>query len=59
MIFSIFYQSQLAVAKEITGSHAVFTRNRFRIRRDHILEDAYSQLSTLSEEDLKAAVIII
>lgn len=39
------------------GSHAVLTRNRFRIRRDHILEDAFSQLNALSEEDLRGSVI--
>ncbi|XP_074348317.1 E3 ubiquitin-protein ligase UPL6 isoform X2 [Apium graveolens] len=50
------FTSQLAAAKETSSSHAVFTRNRFRIRRDHILEDAFSQLSSLSEEDLKAPI---
>ncbi|XP_057471946.1 uncharacterized protein LOC130760578 [Actinidia eriantha] len=30
-----------------------YHKNQFRIRRDHILEDAFSQLSVLSEEDLR------
>lgn len=45
--------------KERHGSHAAFARTRFRIRRDHILEDAFNQLSTLSEEDLRGLVMII
>lgn len=51
------YQSQLAAVRQRHGSHAIFARNRFRIRRDHILEDAYSQMSALSEEDLRGAVM--
>ncbi|RVW71614.1 E3 ubiquitin-protein ligase UPL6 [Vitis vinifera] len=35
-----------------------FTRNRFRIRRDHILEDAFNQLSVLSEDDLRGLIRI-
>ncbi|KAJ0092761.1 hypothetical protein Patl1_24814 [Pistacia atlantica] len=50
------FHSQLAAVRQRHGSHGVFTRNRFRIRRDHILEDAYSQMSALSEEDLQGAV---
>lgn len=50
------YQSQLAAARLRHGSQAVFTRNRFRIRRDHILEDAYNQMSQLSEDDLRGLV---
>ncbi|KAL7178360.1 hypothetical protein ACSBR2_031501 [Camellia fascicularis] len=50
------FTSQLAAARQRHGPHAVFTRNRFRIRRDHILEDAFSQLSALSKEDLRGPI---
>ncbi|KAJ4721951.1 E3 ubiquitin-protein ligase UPL6-like protein [Melia azedarach] len=50
------FHSQLAAVRQRHGSHGVFSRNRFRIRRDHILEDAYSQMSALSEEDLRGAI---
>jgi hypothetical protein len=53
----LFHQSQLAAARQRQGSQAVFTRNRFRIRRDHILEDAYNQMSQLSEDDLRGLVM--
>ena len=55
--FEFVYQTQLTVVRERHGSHAVFTRNRFRIRRDHILEDAFNQLSALSEQDLRGLVL--
>ena len=35
----------------------MFAGNRFRIRRDHILDDAYNQMSALSEDDLRGPVI--
>ncbi|XP_059631989.1 E3 ubiquitin-protein ligase UPL6 isoform X2 [Cornus florida] len=50
------FTSQLAAVKQRHGSNSVFTRNRFRIRRDHILEDAFDQLSALSEEDLRGPI---
>ncbi|KAL9240764.1 hypothetical protein vseg_014947 [Gypsophila vaccaria] len=50
------FASQLATARKRDGSHGVFTRNRLKIRRDHILEDAFTQLSTLSEEDLRGSI---
>ncbi|CAI8590282.1 unnamed protein product [Vicia faba] len=50
------FTSQLASARQRHGSQAVFTRNRFRIRRDHILEDAYNQMSQLSEDDLRGLI---
>ncbi|KAH9621963.1 hypothetical protein KSS87_001747 [Heliosperma pusillum] len=50
------FASQLAIARKRDNSHGVFTRNRLKIRRDHILEDAFDQLSTLSEEDLKGSI---
>ncbi|RZB64499.1 E3 ubiquitin-protein ligase UPL6 isoform B [Glycine soja] len=48
--------SQLAAARQRHGSQAVYTRNRFRIRRNHILEDAYNQMSQLSEDDLRGLI---
>ncbi|TKY72456.1 E3 ubiquitin-protein ligase UPL6 [Spatholobus suberectus] len=50
------FTSQLAAARQRHGSQAVFTRNRFRIRRNHILEDAYNQMSQLSEDDLRGLI---
>ncbi|XP_058212295.1 E3 ubiquitin-protein ligase UPL6 isoform X2 [Rhododendron vialii] len=50
------FASQLAAVRQRDGSHAGLTRNRFRIRRDHILEDAFSQLNALSEEDLRGPI---
>ncbi|TYH50599.1 hypothetical protein ES332_D10G217500v1 [Gossypium tomentosum] len=50
------FTSQLASVRQRHGAHGVFTRNRFRIRRDHILEDAYNQMSQLSEEDLRGLI---
>lgn len=49
-------QTQLATARQSHGSQGIFARNRFRIRRDHILEDAYNQMSALSEDDLRGSV---
>jgi hypothetical protein len=56
IFFQSIYQSQLTAVRQRHGSHSVFTRNRFRIRRDHILEDAYNQMSALSEDDLRGVV---
>ncbi|MBA0830964.1 hypothetical protein Goarm_015457, partial [Gossypium armourianum] len=50
------FTSQLASVRHRQEAHGVFTRNRFRIRRDHILEDAYNQMSALSEEDLRGLI---
>ncbi|KAL9265466.1 E3 ubiquitin-protein ligase UPL6-like protein [Drosera capensis] len=51
------FTSQLAAARQRDGAHsAVFGRNRFRIRRDHILEDAFNQLNALSDEDLRGVM---
>ncbi|GKV52758.1 hypothetical protein SLEP1_g59326 [Rubroshorea leprosula] len=50
------FTSQLAAVRKRHGAHGVSARNRFRIRRDHILEDAYSQMSALSEEDLRGLI---
>ncbi|KAK6913647.1 HECT domain [Dillenia turbinata] len=50
------FTAQLAAARHRDGTNTVFTRNRFRIRRDHTLEDAFNQLSTLSEDDLRGLI---
>ncbi|XAR49722.1 Ubiquitin--protein ligase [Bertholletia excelsa] len=50
------FTCQLAAARQKHGSNSVFTRNRLRIRRDHILEDAFNQLNALSEEDLRGPI---
>ncbi|XP_076930594.1 E3 ubiquitin-protein ligase UPL6-like [Bidens hawaiensis] len=50
------FTSQLAAIKERPGSHSLFNRTTFKIRRDRILEDAFSQLSTLSVEDLRGVI---
>lgn len=50
------FASQLAAARKRDGSHAVFTRNRLKIRRDHILEDAFNQLSALSDDNLRGPI---
>ncbi|KAL7104754.1 hypothetical protein ACP275_07G002200 [Erythranthe tilingii] len=52
------FNSQLATKKETNGAHVIFTRHRFKIRRDHILEDAFSQLNALAEEDLRGMIRI-
>ncbi|ESQ48207.1 hypothetical protein EUTSA_v10019984mg [Eutrema salsugineum] len=50
------FTTQLATARQSHGSQGIFARNRFRIRRDHILEDAYNQMSALSEDDLRGSI---
>ncbi|XP_047166251.1 E3 ubiquitin-protein ligase UPL6-like isoform X3 [Vigna umbellata] len=50
------YSSQLAAVKQRHGSQAVFSRNRFRIKRDRILEDAYNQMSQLTENSLRGLI---
>ncbi|XP_058077263.1 E3 ubiquitin-protein ligase UPL6 isoform X2 [Magnolia sinica] len=50
------FTSQLAAARQRNGHNAAFTRHRFRIRRDHIFEDAFNQISVLSEEDLRGMI---
>ncbi|XWS38900.1 hypothetical protein CRYUN_Cryun18bG0002900 [Craigia yunnanensis] len=50
------FTSQLAPVRQRQGAHGVFTRNRFKIQRDNILEDAYNQMSALSEDDLRGLI---
>ncbi|KAF8095457.1 hypothetical protein N665_0332s0039 [Sinapis alba] len=50
------FTTQLAMARQSHGSEELFARNRFRIRRDHILDDAYNQMSALSEDGLRGSI---
>lgn len=50
------FTSQLANSKQSTTSHSALTRHRFKIRRSRLLEDAFDQLSLLSQEDLKGPI---
>ncbi|XP_022547176.1 E3 ubiquitin-protein ligase UPL6 isoform X2 [Brassica napus] len=50
------FTTQLATARQSHGSEEIFAGNRFRIRRDHILDDAYNQMSALSEDDLRGPI---
>ncbi|KAK7388042.1 hypothetical protein VNO78_22844 [Psophocarpus tetragonolobus] len=50
------FSSQLAAVRQRHGSQAVFSRNRFRIKRDRILEDAYNQMSQLTEDSLRGLI---
>lgn len=56
IIYLLFHQSQLAAVRQRHGPQAVFSRNRFRIKRDRILEDAYNQMSQLTEDSLRGSV---
>ncbi|KAL2960389.1 hypothetical protein AAZX31_17G036600 [Glycine max] len=50
------FSSQLAAVRQRHGPQAVFSRNRFRIQRDRILEDAYNQMSQLTEDSLRGSI---
>ncbi|KAG4401279.1 hypothetical protein GLYMA_07G235800v4 [Glycine max] len=50
------FSSQLAAVRQRHGPQAVFSRNRFRIKRDRILEDAYNQMSQLTEDSLRGSI---
>jgi ubiquitin-protein ligase E3 C len=49
------FTSQLSSSRQ-SASHSGLTRHRFKIRRNRLLEDAFDQLSLLSEEDLKGPI---
>ncbi|KAK3137442.1 hypothetical protein QOZ80_5BG0452280 [Eleusine coracana subsp. coracana] len=49
------FTSQLANSRQSTA-HSSLTRHRLKIRRSRLLEDAFDQLSLLSEEDLKGPI---
>lgn len=51
------YQSQLGAARDRGLHHIAYARNRLRVRRDRILEDAFNQLNVLAEEELRGPVI--
>ncbi|KAL3652053.1 hypothetical protein CASFOL_001734 [Castilleja foliolosa] len=42
---------------EGSDAHAIFTRNKIKIRRDHTFEAASSQLNALAEEDPRGVMI--
>lgn len=50
------FTSQLEASRQAIGSHPAITRHRFKIRRNRILEDAFNQLSVMSEEDLRGSI---
>ncbi|KAF6175464.1 hypothetical protein GIB67_021954 [Kingdonia uniflora] len=50
------FTSYLTSARQRNWAHVPFNRNRFRIRRDRIFEDAFNQLSALSEEELRGLI---
>lgn len=52
------FTSQLAASRRRNGAPPALPRHRFKIRRNHILEDAFNQLSRLSEEDLQGSIRI-
>ncbi|MQL88230.1 hypothetical protein Taro_020781 [Colocasia esculenta] len=52
------FTSQLAATRQRNADQLAFTRNRFKIRRNRIFEDAFNQLSHLSEEELKGMIRI-
>ena len=49
-------QSELVASRQRSGAHPGLTRLTFKIRRNRVLEDAFEQLSTLSEDDLRGPV---
>lgn len=49
------FTSQLTSSRQVM-LHSPLTRHRFKIRRNRLLEDAFDQLSLLSEDDLKAPI---
>ncbi|KAK1277859.1 E3 ubiquitin-protein ligase UPL6 [Acorus gramineus] len=52
------FTSWLAACKQRDRGLIGYTHHRFRIRRDRIFEDAFSQLGALSEEDLRETIRI-
>ncbi|KAG8084775.1 hypothetical protein GUJ93_ZPchr0010g7597 [Zizania palustris] len=53
------FTSQLANSRQSTMPHSALTRHQFKIRRNRLLEDAFDQLSMLSEEDLKGPIRVV
>ncbi|XP_042452946.1 E3 ubiquitin-protein ligase UPL6 [Zingiber officinale] len=52
------FTSELVASRQRSGGHPALTRLRFKIRRNRILEDAFNQLSTISEDDLRGPIRI-
>ncbi|KAJ3669606.1 hypothetical protein LUZ60_011556 [Juncus effusus] len=52
------FQSHLDASKA-SSSHSAMSSHRLKIRRNRILEDAFSQLSSFSEEDLRTSIRIV
>ncbi|WOL16420.1 E3 ubiquitin-protein ligase [Canna indica] len=52
------FTSELVASRQRSGAHSALTRLRVKIRRNRILEDAFNQLSTLSEDDLRGPIRI-
>lgn len=50
------YTSQLSAARQQSSPRTAFSRVRVKIRRDHIIEDAFAQLNTLPEEALRGTI---
>ncbi|KAJ6844211.1 E3 ubiquitin-protein ligase UPL6 isoform X1 [Iris pallida] len=50
------FTSQLAASRHGAGGHPIIGRQRFKIRRNHVLEDAFNQLTALSEDDLRGPI---
>ena len=50
-------QSHIAAARAESGPHNHMGRIRIKIRRDHITEDAFSQLNDVSADALKGTVM--
>lgn len=50
-------QSHIATARAESGPHNPLGRIRIKIRRDHITEDAFSQLNEVSADALKGTVM--
>ncbi|THU67840.1 hypothetical protein C4D60_Mb05t28930 [Musa balbisiana] len=52
------FTSELVASRQRSGAHPGLTRLTFKIRRTQVLEDAFEQLSTLSEDDLRGPIRI-
>jgi ubiquitin-protein ligase E3 C len=50
------FASQLTNSRQLMAHSSLTRPPRFKIRRSRLLEDAFDQLSLLSEEDLKGAI---
>ena len=57
VMFCGFVQSHIAAARAESGPHNAMGRIRIKIRRDHITEDAFTQLNDASADVLKGTVM--